>query len=153
MRHQFSKNESSAGGKISGTRTAELKQGIHGISPEQRLENSIRGGRTQGPIQGQLNVLSGQIERMQELPQTKIGRSLAGKRTGRALGLKYGPLADMNAIKTPESLSQGQKNGGPKSRHVRWHINRGIRNFKCSYCLAEIEKEEGWGIVVQEPGF
>jgi hypothetical protein len=151
MRHQFSKAESRLGGKIAGSRSAELKLGIHAISPEQRRENSSRGGLTQGPIQGRQNVESGQLDRIRELPRTKEAQSRVGRRTGRALGLKYGPLADMNAIKTPESLSLGQKNGGPKSRHVRWHVNRKIFNFKCEYCLAAIERKENWGIPVMDP--
>jgi hypothetical protein len=151
MRHQFSKAESRLGGKIAGTKTAELKVGIHGIPPKQHRENSARGGLTQGPIQGRRNVESGQLDRIRELPQTKQAQSLVGKRNGRALGLKYGPLVDMDKVRTTEGCRKGQIVGGPLSRHSRWHVNRNIFNFKCEYCLVEIERKENWGIPVMDP--
>jgi hypothetical protein len=142
MRHKFSKDEQISGGRIAGTKAAELKIGIHGISPEQRRQNSSRGGVTQGKIQGAANVASGQMEQMRrdsEQARLRWARSEKNRTAARKMGKKYGARVDMNALKTPASLRLGQANGGDKSRHVRWHTNRGIKNFKCSYCLAEFE--------------
>jgi hypothetical protein len=154
-RYVFKLEDTRRGGVAAGRITFKRKTGIHSLSitPEQRRENSSRGGITQGNIQGKRNVDSGQMDRMRQLPQTKAAQSLVGKKFGRALGLKYGKLQDMSAIKTPESCKLGQANGGDKSRHVRWHTNREIKKFKCTLCLAEMQKKEGLEIVVQEPGF
>jgi hypothetical protein len=151
MRHQFTKAEQISGGAIVGRKTATLKLGIHGLSPEQRRENSIRGGRIQGVIQGRKNVLSGQMEQMRiaSEPQRLVwARSSKNRNRLRELGLIQGPKVDFDKIKTPESLRLGQANGGDKSRHFRWHVNRNIFNFKCGYCLAAIERKENWGIPV-----
>lgn len=41
---------------------------------------------------------------------------------------------------TPENKKKagqaGAKAGGPKARHVRWHLNRGITNTECQFCTA-----------------
>jgi hypothetical protein len=145
MRHIFSLAETQAGGRLSGAKSKKkFKLGIFSLTPEQQLAASRKGGITQGNIQGAKNRDSGQLDRIRELPQTKLAQSVAGKINGKATGLKYGPLADMNAIKTPESLSLCQKNGGDKSRHVRHHSNRGRGYWKpewCVFCAEEIRKE------------
>lgn len=144
MRHKFSKEEQIVGGKISGTRSAELKIGIHAISPKQHRENSARGGRKQGPIQGRQNVATGQLDRIRNLPQTKAAQSAAGKITGKRMGLIQGPLNDMDKIRTVEGCKKGAVIGGPIGRHVRHHINRGRKFWKpewCVYCAEAIQKE------------
>jgi len=132
-RHIFSPEETRAAGRISGRRSRENKTGMFSLSPEQRRQNSSLGGKIQGPITGAANVASGQLDRIRELPQTKAAQSAVGKRTGRALGLKYGPLSDMSRIKTPDSLKLGGQNS--TGRHVRHHVNRRLFNPLCSLCM------------------
>jgi hypothetical protein len=153
MRHIFSLAETQAGGRLSGAKSKKLRLGLFSLTLEQRRDNSSRGGRTQGPIQGRQNVETGQLDRIRELPQTKLAQSVAGKINGKATGLKYGPLVDMDKVRTLEGCQKGQLIGGPKSRHVRWHVKRKLFNLACEYCLAAIERKESWGVIVQEPGF
>jgi hypothetical protein len=97
MRHQFTKAEQIAGGKISGTNTSELNVGIHGIPPKQHRENSIRGGRVQGVIQGRKNILSGQMERMRlesEPARLAWARSQENRNRVREMGKRIG-LSDI----------------------------------------------------------
>lgn len=46
----------------------------------------------------------------------------------------------INRIKTVESLKKGQLMGGDKSRHTRWHVNRGIIKSGCSFCMNKEDK-------------
>lgn len=150
MPREFTKQAQIAGGRKQGTISKVKKLGIFSLTPEQRHEASVAGGKTQGPITGRSNVLSGQLDRIRALPQTKAAQSAAGKIAGKVTGLKYGPLVNMDLVRTKEGCRKGQLLGGPKSRHVRWHVNRQKFNPVCEFCLAAIERKENWGVPVSD---
>ena len=146
----FTKKAQIAGGKIQGARSRDAKTGIHGLSEAERLENCRKGGLVQGPIQGKKGVESGHLERIRNLPQTKIAQRRAGLAAVKRI-YDSGYRGDPTGIATTASRKKGAEIGGPIGRHVRWHVNRGIFNLACELCLVAIEKHESWGFVVQEP--
>jgi hypothetical protein len=146
----FTKAAQIAGGKIQGARSRDAKTGIHGLSEAERLANCRKGGLVQGPIQGKKLVESGHLERIRNLPQTKIAQRRVGLAAVKRI-YDSGYRGDPTGIATKESRKKGAEIGGPRGRHVRWHVNRGIFNLACELCLAAIEKHESWGFAVQEP--
>lgn len=141
-RYVFSEKDQVSGGRVAGAKSLAEGTGLFSMTPEQRHAASVAGGKTQGLITGRQMVESGQLERIRNLPQTKAAQSEVGKRTGRAVGLKYGPLVDFSKIKTPESLSLGGINSS--GRHVRHHVNKQRLNLACPLCVAAKENGESW---------
>jgi hypothetical protein len=150
-RHIFSLAETQAGGRLSGAESKKLKLGIFSLTPEQQLAASRKGGITQGNIQGAKNRDSGQLDRIRELPQTKLAQSVAGKINGKATGLKYGPLVDMSRVRTKAGCKLGAARGGPLSRCKRWHENRGYFSLKCRVCQERLAAT--WGISLMDKEF
>jgi hypothetical protein len=150
MAGKFTKEAQIAGGKIQGARSRDAKTGIHGLSEAERLENCRKGGLVQGPIQGKKLVESGHLERIRNLPQTKIALRRVGLAAVKRI-YDSGYRGDPTGIATTESRKKGAEIGGPIGRHVRWHVNRGMFNLKCDHCLAALQRKENWGIEIQEP--
>jgi len=82
------------------------------------------------------------------LPQTKLAQSLVGKKTGAALGRKYGPLNEMSKICTTAGCKLGAKIGGPIGRHVFWHRRRLLFNPVCEQCQEAQARKENWWTAV-----
>ena len=146
-RHVFSKEETQQGGKIQGVRSRDAKLGFFAITPgsPEDIENRRKGGVTQGNIQGNKNLESGELDRIRLLPQTKEAQSRAGKTIGTMYGKIYGPLADMDKVRTTAGCKLGQKRGGLASRHQRHHFNRKLFNPQCSMCRdAKTRGEHFW---------
>ena len=61
-------------------------------------------------------------------------QQLGGKEAGKIIGERYLSLPGFNRIRTLESCQRGQQNGGDKSRHIRWHVNRNIVKVDCNFC-------------------
>ena len=158
MKYIFTKDDQVAGGKIQGVRSRDAKTGIHSIPPDspEHKENSWKGGITQGNIQGVKNRDSGQIEQMSALPQSVKARltwatSEENKEACRKMGSLQGIKVDWARVKTKQSCQKGAEIGGPRGRHVRWHVNRHVFNMSCDLCLEAIARKENWGIEVFEP--
>ena len=153
-RYVFQKKDQVAGGRAAGTKSFLEGTGFHAISEEARRKNSRKGGLKQGPIQGAANVASGQIERIRiesEAARLAWARSEQNRQLAREMGKQYGKLVDWEKIKNTESLAEGQRVGGPRSRCQRWHKNRGIWSLGCDICISELE--EIWGFEARDPEF
>jgi hypothetical protein len=153
--YRFTRADAAAGGRVAGAKTLAEGTGIHGQTPEQRRDASVKGGLTQGPIQGKKNAEpGGQLDETRALPQSVKARlewatSAENRNNARQMGRLQGPTVDFSKIKTAASLSLGGVNS--TGRHVRWHVNRRIFNLACPFCLEAIARKENWGIPVEDP--
>jgi hypothetical protein len=70
--------------------------------------------------------------------EARLKASSDGGKIGGRIAVESGHLA---RIKTKETSQKGQQMGGDKSRHVRWHINRGIIKLGCVFCISNEDKD------------
>jgi hypothetical protein len=108
------------GGYTQGVINAQKGLGVCGRSPQQRIKDARKGNL----------ALSGAVR--------AAGGRTAGRLTkAKGIGI-FGMTRDqrIEVARKGGSLggALGQQRGGPKSRHVRWHSNRGIINPKCEFC-------------------
>jgi hypothetical protein len=153
-RHIFSLAETQAGGRLSGAESKKLKLGIFSLTLEQRRENSSLGGKVQGPLQGKLNVKTGQVfEALAAGEDARLAwaRSEVNRQRMRKIGRQRGATVDMSKIRTTEGCKLGAERGGPAGRHARWHRLRLLFNPFCWLCQVAKAAGENWWTAVYVP--
>jgi len=109
----------SLGGKISGVLSRDNKIGIH---------NPDFDHASAGRISGLMNVESGHLRKIS---------SAGGKASGTIVGKRNAESGWMSKLgkSVPfEVRSERSKIVGPRAMHIRWHVNSGKSNPRCSLC-------------------
>lgn len=98
---------------------------VHELYPESRREIGYKTG----------NIL---LETKRGIfGMTKEAKLKASSNGGKIGGRVTAQRGHLERIKTEESLKKGQRMGGDKSRHIRWHRNRGIVKPDCCFCIVD----------------
>jgi len=132
------------GGLIQGRRNAKNRTGV--CAPgvvEKAGRKNVESGHIQalGRIQGRKNAKSGRLKHIRTLEESVKGGRIGGRKnveSGRiqALGRIQGQLSVENGRLASYRTSEHQSKAAYSSRHVRWHIKRGIIEPRCSLCHA-----------------
>jgi hypothetical protein len=118
---------------------------------EYKREDKARAGRRRVELHGQPGTADG-LTRGGKTAIALMTREqivLGGKSGSRENKAKGGRRSQQ--LYGQPSTPEGCAEGGRHASHNYWHRRRGMFNFRCSYCLLEIEKKNSWGIPVEDP--
>jgi len=118
---------------------------------EYKREDKARAGRRRVELHGQPSTPDGLIRggKTSIARMTHEQKVLGGKSVSHEQRVRGGRRSQQ--LHGQPSTPEGCAEGGRHASHVHWHVRRGMFNFRCSYCLLEIEKRKNWGIPVEDP--